>query len=160
MSDVTLRVARPADEEFLHTVYASTRAEEFAQVDWDDAQKATFFRSQSEAQLAYYREHYTGAEYLIIVSEGADIGRLLLHRHGADLRLMDIALLPEARGAGIGTALVRDLMRESCTMGKPLVLHVEELNPAMRLYQRLGFRKTGEMSFYFRMEWSAQEAVA
>lgn len=160
MSDVTLRVAGPADEEFLHTVYASTRTQELAQVDWDDAQKAAFLRSQSEAQLAYYQEHYTGAEYLIIVRAGADIGRLFLHRPGTDLRLMDIALLPEARRAGVGTALVQDLMRESRSTGKPLVLHVEEFNPVMGLYQRLGFVKTGEMSFYWRMEWSAQEAVA
>ncbi|MDA3937102.1 MAG: GNAT family N-acetyltransferase [Actinomycetota bacterium] len=160
MSGVTLRVAKPADEEFLHNVYASTRTQELAQLDWDDAQKAAFLRSQSEAQLAHYREHYMGAEYLVVVRDGVDVGRLLVHRNGDDLRLMDIALLPDARGAGIGTSLVQDLVSEAREIGKPVVLHVEEFNPAMRLYERLGFAKTGQLSFYTRMEWSAKEAVA
>jgi ribosomal protein S18 acetylase RimI-like enzyme len=67
--------------------------------------------------------------------------------------LMDIALLPEYRSHGIGTALIKDLMAEAAQAGRPLRLHVEFFNQALRLYERLGFARMGEMGLYYEMEW-------
>jgi hypothetical protein len=58
---------------------------------------------------------------------------------GPASRIVDIALLPQYCNRGIGTTLLRDLQSEAAAAGKPLRIHVERFNPALRLYQRLGF---------------------
>ena len=67
--------------------------------------------------------------------------------------LIDITLLPEFRQDGIGTWLLRDLLAEGEAAGKPVTIHVEVFNPAMRLYERLGFRSVEERGPYRLMEW-------
>jgi GNAT superfamily N-acetyltransferase len=151
MNGLTLRPATQADTGFLHAVYASGRTEELAVVPWSAEQKTSFLRSQSEAQLAYYAEHYPHAEFSIIVHEGSDIGRVFLEHRDEDLRLMDMGLLPEHRGNGVGTALLRDMVERSKSIGLPIVLHVESFNPARRLYERFGFVDDGEVGAYRRM---------
>jgi GNAT superfamily N-acetyltransferase len=151
VSVVALRPATEADLEFLHAVYASGRTEELAVVPWSDEQKAAFLRSQSEAQLAHYAEHYPRAEYLIVTMDGVDVGRLLVELRDEDLRLMDMGLLAARRGRGVGTWLLRGVIERSEAIGLPVVLHVESFNPARRLYERAGFVDDGEVGAYRRM---------
>ena len=99
-----LRPVEPDDREFLYRVYASTRTEELAVVPWDDAQKDAFLRAQFDAQDAWWRENYGGASFDVIVVDGEPAGRLYLHRGDTEIRIVDIALLPEHRGKGVGTA--------------------------------------------------------
>lgn len=150
-ADVSLRSAAAEDEEFLYRVYASTRADEMALTDWTEAQKEAFLRMQSNAQRQSYLAQYPQAEYSVIAKDGAPIGRLIVDRTGRDLLLMDIALLPEYRNAGIGTRLIEELLDEADRTARPVRLHVETFNPAMNLYKRLGFIETGELSFYHEM---------
>lgn len=150
---VTLRAAQPADEAFLCDVYASTRAEELALTDWSAEQKAVFCRQQFTAQDAHYRQHYPTAQYSIIEGDGVAAGRLFVDRWEKEIRIMDIALLPEHRGAGIGTRLLRGLQEEARAAGKALSIHVEKFNPALRLYERLGFRAKEDKGVYVLMEW-------
>lgn len=152
---VRLRPAGDADLPLLERVYASTRTEELAMTDWDDAKKAAFLAFQFQAQHHHYRTHYHDAEFLVIACGGQDVGRLYLHWRRAELRVVDIALLPEARGRGIGGALLEALMAAASAQGKAVSIHVERMNPAMRLYTRLGFRKAGEHGVYDLMEWRA-----
>jgi predicted GNAT family acetyltransferase len=95
----------------------------------------------------------------VIELEGQRIGRLyvaeLEAEQKAELRLMDVALLPEYRNRGMGGALVRELLDEAAAAGRLVSLHVEENNPARRLYQRLGFRDVDDVSFYKLMQWEA-----
>jgi len=145
----------PADEDFSHRVYASTRTEEMERVDWSPEQKEAFLRMQSEAQIKHYRSYYPKAEYQVIQLEDVPIGRLFIERSETSILIMDIALLPEYRNAGIGTAIIRDLMSEAGLAGLPLVLRVEFFNPVIRLYARLGFVKTREVnSVYQEMVWT------
>jgi ribosomal protein S18 acetylase RimI-like enzyme len=151
---VVRRPAEPADREFCFRVYASTRAEELAQVaDWDDAQREAFLRQQFEAQDAYYREHYRTAEFMVLEHAGKPVGRLYVDRWPGEIRLMDVALLPGARGRGLGGALLRELQGEARAAGKPLRIHVERFNPALRLYERLGFRVLEDRGVYLFLEW-------
>jgi ribosomal protein S18 acetylase RimI-like enzyme len=152
--NVTLRPGEPDDEEFLYRVYASTREAELALVDWDAAQKAAFLRMQFAAQHQYYQEHYTGAAFQVILADGRPAGRLYVARWPDEIRIVDIALLPEYRNAGIGTALLRELLAEGAQAGKPVTIHVEQFNPALRLYARLGFTRIAERGVYYLMEWS------
>ena len=150
---VSLRPARQDDEAFLFQVYASTRATEMAWLDWTPDQKAAFLQMQSTAQLKHYRLNYPRAQYQIIEQNGAAVGRLIVDRSKNPILLMDIALLPEYQGQGLGTALIQDLIAEAARKSWSLCLHVETFNPAMRLYSRLGFVKSGEMGFYQEMTW-------
>ena len=146
------------DHEFLFDVYASTRTEELASVDWDEAQKEAFLRQQFAAQHQWYTEQYDGASLDVVVVDGQPAGRLYVARWPDEIRIMDIALLPAYRGAGAGTSLLRDLMAEAEAAGKPLTIHVERFNPALRLYSRLGFTLTEDKGVYLLLAWRPTSA--
>ncbi|MGH2397294.1 MAG: GNAT family N-acetyltransferase, partial [bacterium] len=69
------------------------------------------------------------------------------------IRLMDLALLPAYRGRGIGSSLLDALLAEGQRAGKPVTIHVEKLNRALRLYERLGFRRIADRGVYWFLEW-------
>ncbi|HVF61348.1 MAG TPA: GNAT family N-acetyltransferase [Thermoanaerobaculia bacterium] len=152
---LSLRPVRDDDRDFLYRVYAGTRLEELKlATDWSAEQKEQFLRQQFAAQDAYYRENYPGAEWSVVLRHGEPAGRLYVHRRPAEIRLMEIALLPEHRGCGLGTALLEELMAEARATARPLTIHVEVYNPALRLYERLGFRKREDKGVYWLMEWT------
>lgn len=155
--EVCLRPARDEDLPFLQRVYAGTRIEELAQTDWSEQQKADFIAFQFRAQHQHYHAHYHDADFLVIQRDGVDVGRLYLHWRADELRIVDIALLPEARGSGLGAALLRALMAQAAMESQSVSIHVEQMNPAMRLYLRLGFRKVGEHGIHHLMHWNAGE---
>src|SRR5882672_202228 len=150
---LTFRPITDADLPFLARLYASTRMEELSVTGWSDAQKAAFLQMQFDAQHAHYRKHYAGSDFLVIERAAQAIGRLYLARWRAEHRIVDIALLPEHRGAGLGTALLRDLLDEAARAAKAVTIHVEKFNPAMTLYRRLGFVAAGEEGAYDLMRW-------
>lgn len=151
---ITFRPITPDDLPFLLRVYASTREEEMAMVvDWTPEQKEAFVRSQFEAQHGWYQDHYQGARFDVVLVDGVPAGRLYVHRRESEIRLVDITLLPEFRGGGTGSALLRDLLAEGEAAGKRVTIHVEVFNPAMRLYERLGFLPIEERGPYRLMEW-------
>ena len=152
--EVELRPLAEADLDFLRRLYASTRADEMALVDWPEEQKAEFLRSQFEAQHSYYMEHFTAAEFSILEREGEPVGRLYLDRRDDEHRLIDIALLPEHRGQGLGKRLMDGILEDARAAGKKVRIHVERFNPALRLYHRLGFQKVEDQGPYFLMEWT------
>jgi ribosomal protein S18 acetylase RimI-like enzyme len=149
---VSLRPARPEDEQFLLRVYASTRIEELAQVPWTEAERDAFLRMQFTAQHHYYLQHYASGEFLVILVGGEPAGPHKQYRGAAELRIVDISLLPEFRGKGIGRALLADILEEGDRAGLPVRIHVERNNPALRLYRELGFRAVGEVGVYDFME--------
>ena len=150
---ISLRPFRSEDESLWYEIYASTRADEMALVDWSADQQQSFLQMQYNAQRAYYQMQFPEAQYSVIERAGEQIGRLIVDRAPDRILLIDIALLPEQREQGIGTSLIRDLMIEAEQTSKPLRLHVEFFNRALRLYERLGFSKIGEVGVYFEMEW-------
>lgn len=151
----------PQDLVFLAKVYASTRADEMAMVlDWSDAQKSAFLEMQFNAQHSYYQDHYADAEFLIIWDGDRPIGRLYIERwedeiRSDEFRIIDIALLPEARNQGIGSTILKAIQDLAQTEKRAVRIHVEQNNPALRLYNRLGFQKIGEVGVYFLMEWQS-----
>ena len=140
--------------EFLSRVYRSTREEELAMVvDWTEEMKDAFVRQQFSAQHAWYQEHYQGATFDVILVDGVPAGRLYVHRRPNEIRLVDITLLPEHRKGGLGTSILHGLMADGEAAGKPVTIHVEVYNPAMKLYERLGFKPIEERGPYLLMEW-------
>jgi ribosomal protein S18 acetylase RimI-like enzyme len=150
---IALRPAEPADEHFLYQVYASTRAEELAPVPWPEEQKAAFLLQQFTAQHRHYHDHYIGASFQVILRDGEAVGRLYVARWPKEIRIVDIALLPAHRNAGIGGSLVRELLDEGAATARSVTIHVERMNPAMALYRRLGFVEVADRGVYAMMEW-------
>jgi ribosomal protein S18 acetylase RimI-like enzyme len=145
---LTFRPITDADLPFLARVYATTRTEELAPVPWPDAQKAAFCDMQFQAQHAHYMQTYAGADWLLMLHHGEAVGRLYVVEWAREHRIIDIAFLPEHRGRGLGTAVMHDLLDRAAAAGKAVSIHVEQFNPARRLYHRLGFSKIGEHGVY------------
>ncbi len=150
---ITLRPVQPDDEAFLFDLYASTRRDEMAAWGLDDAMLAQMLRMQFAGQQGTYRAQFPEADHHLILHDERPIGRLLVDRAEAAVVLVDVALLPEARGSGLGTRLLRALQAEAAEKGLPLRLKVVLTNPARRLYQRLGFVGLGDDGVFEQMEW-------
>jgi GNAT superfamily N-acetyltransferase len=157
---VAVRPATDDDRDLLLRVYASTRADELDLVDWPAATKRSFVEIQFAAQDAHYRERYQGATFDLVVVRGRPCGRMYVDRRPTGIRLVDIALLPERRNAGVGSLLLRRLMDEAAGSGRTLSLHVEIGNPAHRLYTRLGFVPVAHDGIRLRMEWTPVGATS
>lgn len=122
-------------------------------VDWTGEQKRDFLAMQFNAQRGHYRQHYPDARYDVIERDDIAIGRLYVAEQSREFILMDITLVPASRGSGLGTQLCRAVMDEAAQKGKIVSLHVEDENPARRLYDRLGFVEVAEVTFYKLMHW-------
>lgn len=148
--DVSWREAGEGDRELLHAVYASTRSSELAALGWDAAATAAFLRMQGDAQEADYTRRYAGLRRLVVTCDGTDAGRLYVADVAGEVRIVDVALLPEWRGRGAGTRLVEGVVADAG--GRTVSLHVTPGNPAARLYERLGFVVTAADELSVRME--------
>ncbi len=151
---VAFRPIAERDLEFLCRLYASTREEELAAVPWSGEQKEKFLRFQFEAQHRYYREQFPAARFDLVLVDGEPAGRLYVDLRPDEIRLIDIALLPEHRGRGLGGRLMRRILDQGREAGLPVQIHVERNNPAMRLYRRLGFQEVEEQGVYWLMRWT------
>ena len=130
-----------------------------AMVSWSQSEKEAFLRMQFNTQTTYYRNVFPSMEYQIILRDGQPVGRFIVDRAEKELRLIDIALLAEDRGAGIGGRLIQELLGEAQRTKKAVVLHVETFNRARRLYERLGFREVGTNGVYIQMAWLPDSSV-
>ncbi len=157
-----LREETDADLPFLGALYASTRKDELAPVPWSAEQKSAFLSQQFNLQRQHYRSHCADAGFWLIECGRQPRGRIYVHSSAAELRLMDIALIVDQRGRGIGSGLIRALQATAKASGKFIGLHVEPNNPALRLYRRLGFAEIEERGVYRYLRWPAvlDEAVS
>jgi ribosomal protein S18 acetylase RimI-like enzyme len=154
---ITFRPESEEDVEFLYRLYASTRTEELAVVPWSDEQKEAFLRQQFGAQRAHYLQHYDHADYSLILEDGQPIGRLYQNHLPDDVRIMDIVLMPEHRRRGIGRVLVQEVLDAARRDGKTVSIHVEAYNPALHLYESVGFRQIETNGPYLLLQWKPEE---
>ena len=151
-----LRVSAADDESQLYELHAAMRAEELGMQDWEPALCDQILRQQFDAQRRSYRDLYPDLDERLILRGDTPIGWLIVDRGGPALRGIDIALLPEARRQGIGTLIIRDLQQEAALEDRPMRIAVLRGNVRARaLYERLGFRATGESETHTAMEWRA-----
>ena len=157
-NSLVFRPAADSDRSFLRDLYASTREDEMRLVEWTKEQKDEFLTQQFAAQHDYYHQQFPEAEFLVVEQHGKAIGRIYLDRRTTELRLVDIALIPEMRNQGLGTGLLLDLLDEGRALNLPVSIHVEQYNPAMRLYLRMGFQPIEDKGVYQLLEWSPKGA--
>jgi len=151
-----LRTVTPADDEFLLSIYFSTRAEELAQAEWQEGQKEAFVKWQFEMQRREYDARFPDAEYYVILIDDEPAGRMWIGQDDEQIRLLDIALLPEFQNRGAGTYLLRKLIDAAAKANKILRHMVFVLNDdAHRFYERLGFVIIEDLGAYKHMEWQS-----
>lgn len=146
-----VRPVHERDRAFLRAVFESTRAHEFAQAGWSAERIAALLAEQFSMQDTYYRQHYRHCRFDVVMLGENPIGRLYHHWQGSEARLIDIALLPAHRGAGIGTRLMHAFVALAAANAMSVVLYVEMNNPVQGLYRRLGFEPVGENGIYMQM---------
>lgn len=157
---ITLRDESAEDQVFLLEVYTSTRATELALVPWNDEQKQAFVAMQFKAQHFYYREKFPTASYQVILADGERVGRIYVLREEAEMRILDLTLLPQHRNRSIGSSLIRELLAEAAETSKVVQIWVEQFNPALTLFERLGFSSIREDGFNYLLEWRSKELAA
>jgi GNAT superfamily N-acetyltransferase len=148
-----LRPETDADIPFLAALFASTRDEELAQVDWTPEQKRQFLAMQFDAQRRHYRSTIDNCAFDVLEQNGAPMGRLYLESRRTRLHVVDISLMPDWRGKGIGTAILAALIAEARAGGRGVGIFVEKFNPALQLYRRLSFTEVEDSEVYLEMEW-------
>lgn len=156
---LALRPIQPGDEEALHAIFAATRAAERQQLGWSGPENAAawdaFTRQQFAAQHAQYLRGYAKPAFSLVLHGGEEsevAGRLYVDRTPAEIRIIDIALLPAYQRQGLGGRLLRALAEESDACAIPLGLHVEKNNPILGYYQRLGLQAREDRGVYLYMQ--------
>lgn len=148
-----LRPALPTDDKFRFIVYTSTRTDELAQWGWPVAQQNAFLEMQFSAQERSYRITFPEAARSLIYLINVPIGIVMVDRTPEEIRLVDLALLPEHQGKGFGRQVIETLQVEARIRHQPLRLQVLNNNRARGLYERLGFKATRTSDLYTQMEW-------
>ncbi|MFK7932381.1 MAG: GNAT family N-acetyltransferase [Saprospiraceae bacterium] len=152
---IALRPIQSADFPFLQQVYASTRMDIQQAAGLTPAHKALLLQHQFNAQHSHYQKYFEQASFDIILFKKSTIGRLYVNRQLDEIRVVDISILPKFQKQGIGTFLLKNILAEGKKTATKVVLHVEQYNPALALYERLGFEKKKEVGTRFFMEWKS-----
>ena len=153
-ANITLRPVGPDDTQFLMEVYGSTRADELALTPWTTEQRQAFIQHQFTAQQAHYSQNYPNASHDVILADGRQVGRLYVARLEREIRIIDLTLLPHERNVGIGTYLIRQLLAEAGRTKQSVRIWVEDFNPSLRLFERLGFSRSEQQGIHLLMEWT------
>ncbi len=150
---MTLRQVTGADGDFLLRVYSGTR-DDVRALPWPAEQRREFVAMQFAAQSSDYEARFPDAEHSIVLVDGVPHGRIWIDRADTEIRLLDVALLPERRNRGTGRVLLERLIAEAGEAGKPLRHSVYKSNvAALRFYERLGFVVVEDYELYVLMEW-------
>jgi GNAT superfamily N-acetyltransferase len=108
---------------------------------WDD-----------QFQARMFHQNFDPTTEQVVVAAGQDVGVLSVERRDTEIFLSHIEILPEFQGRGLGAAIINDILAEARGKGLPVSLRVLKVNPARRLYERLGFAVTGETPTHSMMK--------
>ena len=150
---ITLRPATEDDRDFLIALYKSSRGDDLRGLGWDEARIDEFLEMQYEAQQNFLTADHPNLEDQIVLSQGEPAGHLAIEQRADEIRLVDVALLPEHRRRGMGTMLIQELQTQAAAAKRPLRLQIIRFNRAVELFELLGFRRTSETGSHFQMEW-------
>ena len=143
-----LRPALPADADFEHRLYASTR---------DDLRPLGpevfdgLVGMHYRAQAMSIRLEHPQAERKIVMVQDAPVGRLIIDASGNYVEVIDVALLPEYRNCGLGASVLNSVLAQADRLGRAIRLHVEKQSRAVRIFERLGFVICGDVGMYLSM---------
>ncbi len=146
------READSHDDAFMRTLWARTHGEQFSVLPPELG--ARLCTQQYEAQLAHYEQSYPDMTVHVLRWKGLDAGRLMLLDRQDAVDVLDLAILPEHQGQGLGSRVLRRIKDHA---GPRVVkLAVEKNRPrAQELYERLGFEAASDSNTHVFMEWQS-----
>lgn len=148
-----LRPEREDDLAFRFHLFCDSRPE-LALLPLEPAMREQLIQHQFRAQTMSYRAQFPRARFDIIELDGVAIGRIVVDRPGTAVHIVDQALAPPYRNLGLGSTIMRALMREAGGMNLPIRLQVATNNDAsLRLYLRLGFVLGRTTATHIELEW-------
>jgi ribosomal protein S18 acetylase RimI-like enzyme len=134
------RPIQPGDEPFLRRLFLETKEALAASLAGNPLAEG-LLDMQFRAKQSHYRSAFPGAAYRIPMLNGEPVGCLAISIEAESVHIVDIAILKEFRGRGLGSAILNDVLAEATQLGLHVTLSVELGNPARRLYERLGFKE-------------------
>jgi ribosomal protein S18 acetylase RimI-like enzyme len=156
---IALRPVINQDEPFLYEVFKTGLGSQFAELPWPPEAIEQLVRMQFNARHSSYSSQYPNSQHSIVLAGGVEAGHIWVHRDESSLHLIEIELLPQYRGQGIGSSLFRDLMKEAEAAGVPLLSGVATNNPgSLALHRRLGFEIISQDELYWYLEWRSPAA--
>lgn len=158
LNSIELRPATADDEDFLRTVYKSSRGEDLRGLGWDEDRIDEFLEMQYQAQRTFDQGDQADATDEVILYAGNPVGRLLVSSNKDEVRCADLALLPEFRNRGLGAFILRRLQRQAGATNKPLRLQVLRFSRAVKFFERVGFICASETGTHFQMEWTPSKS--
>ena len=148
MNEPMFRVATEADVPFLLELRRQTMSEHLQRsgVEASDSER-------TERVLA----NFDCAEIILLC--GTPVGLLKVVRSEDNWDLVQIQILPEKQGGGLGSIILKKLLADADEVGVSVSLSVLRANPARRLYERLGFRIVGENEHAYDMRYGCDEKI-
>lgn len=148
-----LRPAGPSDQPFIEALFVSSRPE-LQLIDGEQEFIDSIVDMQLRAQTMGYGEQYPNAMYFVIEKLGERIGRATVDFGSNAVHLVDIAFIPQARGRGYGTTILKAIQLVAAKVPAPMILSVAKDNlPARRLYTQLGFQLEEAGQMHDRLIW-------
>ncbi len=144
MLEIELRQAKVADTKFLWDVFRVSMKDYITQTrgEWNEQREESQFRHQLDLSAAQ-----------VIRSNDLEVGFIMAPIKDGARWVHTICIVPEHQNRGIGTEVIRSVIAEAQTRKMPLYLSVLKVNPARRLYERLGFVVIEETKHHFRMKF-------
>jgi ribosomal protein S18 acetylase RimI-like enzyme len=153
--NVTSRPLTNEDEPFVRGLIFAIAGAELGAAAWPEALRDSLLDMQYRARKQSLQQNFPSAEQEILLLDTEPAGWSVIDRSEDAIQLIDIAVATEMRGRGVATWRIRQLQAEAESAGRRLRLSVVVTNPAIELYQRLGFRRTGGDAVRHHMEWPA-----
>lgn len=120
----------------------------------DEQARMQLLSSQFDLQDSHYKRYFPATDRRIVTTpEGHPIGRLYLLREAPMWKLIDLSLLPEVMGHGIGSQLIDVMLGEAEAARTAITMHCSVTNPAFEIYKAKGFREVREEGADWVMEW-------
>ncbi|MBV8192873.1 MAG: GNAT family N-acetyltransferase [Alphaproteobacteria bacterium] len=151
---IVLRPEQEQDATFLADLFRVTAGRDLGLMPIDGAIKETLLRMQFASQAATYRAQYPSGRFDIIEQGDKSIGRIVIDPGTEAGRIVDIALLPERRARGLGTAILAAVLDRFARRRRRVLCQVLANNEAsLRMFHRVGFRQVGECPPFLHLEW-------
>jgi ribosomal protein S18 acetylase RimI-like enzyme len=149
----SMRPAQPDDETFLFRLFGETQ-DHLVSIRPNQQLWSMLIDMQYRGRKSSYSQQYPAAEDTILCRDNQPVGRLLVNHEQDCLRIIDIAVLAELRGQGLGAWSLRRCQQQAADAGKRVDLSVNPINPARLLYEHLGFRAMNDDLMNLEMTWN------
>jgi ribosomal protein S18 acetylase RimI-like enzyme len=155
INGISLCPIEPKDNEFLLRVFKESRPDLNLINDISEEQRESIILEQFKMEKQQLEQIYPNAEFSIIKLNEEPIGRIYIYYGETTNRIVEIGLLEDYRGLGIGQRLMTTVIGNATKMKKNVRLQVAWFNQrAYKFYERIGFKVIENQEVFFEMEYT------